>query len=396
MKFSTKLIKTAVEESDKNFGSVVPPVYLASTFRFPSAEEGAARFSFRSDGPIYSRVANPTVQALEKKLAAMEESEAALATASGMSAILTTLLHFLRSGDQIIAHKAIYGGTFELLSNILPRFGIHTSFLDLTQPQNLEKSITSNTKLIYFESPTNPLLEIIDIKKICAIAKKNKIKTVFDNTFANPPLQYPLKLGVDVVVYSLTKYINGHSDVIGGAIISDKKTIHDIFQKTLIFAGPTLSPFSAYLVLRGMSTLSERMQKHSATTLKVAKFLQKHPLVKKVYYPGLPEHPGHQIAKAQMSSFGGVLSFEVKGGYEAGKKLVNSVKIITLAVSLGSVESLIEHPASMTHSELSAEEKEKAGIKDSLIRLSCGLEDPEDIIQDLSQALEKISNMAEN
>ncbi len=390
MKFSTKSIKIGVEESDPSFGSVVPPIYPSSTFRFPSAEEGAARFAFKSPGMIYSRLANPTVQALEKRLTAMEGAEAALVTSSGMSAILTAILHFAKAGDHIVAHKSIYGGTFELLSKILPKFGIKTSFVDFTDPANVEKTIKKNTTILYFESPTNPLMEIVDIKTICYIAKKHNLLTLFDNTFANPPLQYPLKLGVDVVLYSLTKYINGHSDVIAGAIISSKKIIEDIFKRTLIFFGPTLSPFSAYLILRGMTTLNERMKKHCENALAVAKFLEKHPKIERVYYPGLKSHPHYKLAKKQMNGFGGVLSFEVKGGYEAGKKLVNSVKIINLAVSLGAVESLIEHPASMTHSELSAEERKKAGIKDGLIRLSVGLEDVDDIIQDLSQALDKV------
>lgn len=269
---------------------------------------------------IYSRLSNPTVKALEERLAAMEDAESALVTSSGMSSILTAFLHFLKSGDQVLAHKTIYGGTFELLNKILPKFGIKSKFVDFKNPSLVEKAINKKTKLLYFESPTNPLLEIIDIKAITSIAKKHKILTVFDNTFANPPLQYPLKLGVDVVVYSLTKYINGHSDVIGGAIVSSKKIIDDIYKRTFIFFGPTLSPFSAYLVLRGMTTLNERMKKHCENALKVAQFLEKHPKIKKVYYPGLKTHEGHKIAKKQMKGFGGVVSFEVKGGYEAGKK----------------------------------------------------------------------------
>ncbi len=390
MKFATLNIKVGVKEADPNFGSVIPPIYPSSTFKFPSAEEGAARFAFKSPGMIYSRLSNPTVVALEKRLAAMEGGEKCIATASGMSAITTVLMHFLKKGDHVITHKAIYGGTFELLARIIPKYGIEVDFVDFTNIDNVRKKIKPNTKIIYFESPTNPLLEVIDIEAVCKIAKKHKILTVFDNTFANPPLQYPLKLGVDIVIYSLTKYINGHSDIIGGAIISRKEIIEDIFKRSFIFLGPTLSPFAAYLILRGMTTLEIRMKKHCDNAEKVARFLENHPKIKKVYYPSLSSHPGHKIARKQMNGYGGVLSFEVKGGYEAGKVLVNSVKIINLAVSLGAVESLIEHPASMTHSELTPEERKKAGIKDGLIRLSVGLEDVEDIINDLSQALEKI------
>ena len=389
MHFSTKAIKSGLEIADPHYGSVAPPIYPSSTFRFPSVEEGARRFK-TLDGMIYSRLSNPTVKALEKRLASVEGAEAALATSSGMSAILTVLLHFLKAGDEIIAHKTIYGGTFELITKILPRFGIKPRLVDFTKPTSVEKAISKKAKILYFESPTNPLLEIIDIKKISKIAKKHNLLTVFDNTFANPPLQYPLKLGVDVVVYSLTKYINGHSDVIAGAILSSKKIIDSILRQTSVFLGPTLSPFAAYLILRGMATLEIRMKRHSESAMKIAEFLAKHPKITNVYYPGLKTHKGYEIAKKQMNDFGGVLAFEVKGGLKAGKKLVSSVKIINLAVSLGAVESLIEHPASMTHSELTPEEREKAGIKEGLIRLSVGLEDPKDLINDLSQALNKI------
>lgn len=393
MKISTKNIHIGVKEADPNFGSVVPPIYSTSTYVFPSAEEGALRFLGKSKGMIYSRFTNPTVLSLEKRIASLEEGEMAIAVSSGMAAISLTLLHFLNQGDSLITHKVLYGGTFEFLSKILPRFGIKVYFVDFNNISEIENFIDKTTKILYFESPTNPILEIIDIKAITNLAKKYNLLTVFDNTFAPPPIQFPLKMGVDIVIHSLTKYLSGHSDMIGGVIVGPKKLLRSIYFKSYIFFGPTLSPFSAYLALRGMTTLTVRLKKQSSSALKIARFLEKNLKIKKVYYPGLPSHPQYKLAIKQMNNdigFGGVLSFELKGGYEEGKKLVNSVKLINLAVSLGAVESLIEHPASMTHSELTKKEREKAGINDSLIRISVGLEDVDDLIDDLNQALNKI------
>ncbi|MCJ7740593.1 aminotransferase class I/II-fold pyridoxal phosphate-dependent enzyme [Candidatus Microgenomates bacterium] len=390
MKLSSKNIHLAVHESDPVFGSVIPPIYTSSTFIFPTAREGAKRFAGVSHGMIYSRFTNPTVEALEVRLAALEEGEKAIVTSSGMSAISLTLLHLLKTGDTILAHKVLYGCTFSLITNLLTRFGIKVKMIDFRDINSIKNAIDPSVKVIYFESPTNPLLEIIDIKKIAALAKKNKILTVFDNTFAPPPCQYPIRLGMDVVVHSLTKYINGHSDVIGGAVIGSQKLISQMFSKSFIDLGPCISPFNAYLILRGMTTLEIRIKKQSESTEKIARFLEKHPKIQKVYYPKLSSHPQHLLAKQQMAQFGGVLSFEVKGGRSAGEKLVNSVKLIDLAVSLGAVESLIEHPASMTHAKMGKVELEKSGIGESLVRLSIGLEDTDDLIADLKQALAKI------
>ena len=390
MRLSTKNIHLGIEEIDPTFGSVIAPIYPSSTFIFPSAAEGANRFSGKSKGMIYSRFTNPTVNLLEQRLASLEEGEMAIATSSGMAAIVITLFHLLKSGDEVIAHQTIYGGTSEFLTNILPRYQIKTNFVDFKKPETIKKYISKKTKIIYFESPTNPLLEIVDIKKIVKIAKSHRLITVFDNTFSPPPLQTPLKMGIDIVIHSLTKYINGHSDIIGGAIIGKRKFLEQIFNKTYIFFGPTLSPFAAYLALRGLMTLEIRIKKQSQSALQIAQFLANHPKILTVYYPGLKTHPYHQLAKKQMNQFGGVLSFIVKGGLTAGEKLVNNVKIIKLAVSLGACESLIEHPASMTHSEMSEETRRKIGISDGLIRLSVGLEDIDDLIADLKQALSKI------
>lgn len=374
-------------------GAVNQPIYASSTFVFPSPESGARRFALKEKGMIYSRVQNPTVEALEKKLAVMEGDGdyEAIAFASGMSAIATLFFHFLEKDDEIIAHKAIYGGTYHFLTKIITKFGIKTKIVDFTSLEKVKKAITSKTRILYFETPTNPLLEVIDIQAVSGIGKKNKILVVIDNTFTPPFIQSPLKEGVDITVYSLTKSINGHSDVIAGAIVGSRQAINQIRYKTSMFLGGTMSPFSAFLVARGMASLKERLQTHCHNGQQAALFLNQHPKVEKVFYPGLTSHKDHQIAKKQMyNGYGGILSFILKGGYNAGKKLMQEVKMIKLAVSLGGVESLIEHPASMTHSEYSKEEREKFGIYDGLVRLAVGLEDTEDIIADLSQAFKKL------
>ncbi len=391
MKSSTKSIHLGLKDSDPVYGSVVPPIYLTSTYVFPSAKEGASRFAGKSKGMIYSRFTNPTVTNLEVRLAALENCEMAIATASGMAAITLTLFHFLKTGDSVIVHRVLYGGTCEFLFHILEqRYGIKVKVVDFNSIEAVQSAIDETTKAMYFESPTNPLLEIVDIRKITQLARKHSIVTIFDNTFAPPPLQYPAEMGIDVVIHSLTKYIGGHSDLIGGVIIGSEKLLKPLFMESFIFFGPTMSPFTAYLAMRGLETLDIRIKKQNESAITIARYLESHPKIARVYYPGLLSHPQHELAKKQMSNFGSVLSFEVKGGYKSGEKLVNSVKMICLAVSLGAVESLIEHPASMTHSELTSEERKKAGIGDAIIRLSVGLEDIDDIKDDLRQALAKL------
>jgi methionine-gamma-lyase len=389
MKLASKNIHVGLHDSDPVYGSVIPPIYTSSTFIFPDAATGAKRFAGEQKGMIYSRFTNPTVEALEKRLAQLEECEAALATSSGMAAITLVFLNYLKKGDSIIAHKVLYGCTYELITKVLPRFGIKPVIVDFLDVKNIEKNIDKSTKMIYFESPTNPKMEILDIQKITTLAKKHAILTVFDNTFAPPPLQYPKKLGIDIIVHSLTKYINGHSDIIGGAVIGSKKQISDIWNETFIVTGACMSPFTAYLILRGLETLVVRIQKQCKSALQIAAFLESHPKVQKVFYPALKSHPHSVLAHKQMMEFGGVLSFEVKGGYKMGEKLVNNVKLIHLAVSLGAVESLIEHPASMTHARMGSVERAKSGISDSIVRLSVGIEDVQDLIADLKQALAK-------
>lgn len=389
MKKTTANIHLGLKQSDPVYGSVNPPIYLSSTFTFPNSDVGAKRFKGEEKGMIYSRFTNPTIEVLEKRLAYLEEADRAIITSSGMAAITTVLLHFLKTGDQVLAHRVLYGGTIELLTSILPRFGITTVFANFNNEKEITSKINSKIKLIYFESPTNPMMEVIDIERTTKLAKRNKIITVFDNTFS-PLIQKPLNLGVDIVVHSLTKYIAGHSDVVAGAIIGHKRLIDDIYHRSYIFLGPALSPFSAYLILRGLTTLEIRLKKISKNANKIVDFLKKHPKIEKVYYPGLNSSEEKKIVQKQMNEklgLGGVLSFEVKGGYQKAKSVVDKTKIIHLAVSLGAVESLIEHPASMTHSELTDEQREKAGIRNGLIRLSVGLEDVDDLINDLKQAL---------
>jgi len=390
LKFSSQNIHIGLKKSEPTFGSVVTPIYPSSTFQFPSAHEGALRFSGKKKGLIYSRFTNPTVYALEKKLAALENGERALATSSGMSAITLTLLHYLKHGDSIIAHKVIYGGAFEFIAHILPKFGVTVHMVDAGNKEAILSKIDKTTKVIYFETPTNPLLEVVDIQQVADIGKKHGITTIVDNTFAPPPIQFPLDMGIDIVIHSLTKYIGGHSDVIGGAIVGSDAQIDPIFAQSYIFYGPTMSPFTAYLVIRGISTLNVRIRQQEKNALEVAQFLENHPKVERVFFPGLESHPQRALVKKQMDGTGSVLSFMIKGGYTAGETLVDNVELIGLAVSLGCVESLIEHPASMTHSELTPEERKESGIDDGLIRISVGLEDPEDIIEDLEQAFEKI------
>jgi methionine-gamma-lyase len=372
-------------------GSHVAPLYQTSTFVFENVAQGAKRFAFEETGYIYSRLGNPTVAQLEEKMAALEGGDAAVATGSGMAAISTVLLTLLKSGDHIVAGDTLYGCTHGLISHLLPQYGIEVTFVDPTNLENLEKAMKANTKVVYVETPANPNMKIIDLRKTAEIAHKFDAKVVVDNTFMTPILQRPIELGVDVVVHSATKYLGGHGDLIAGIIVGSKDFIFDLRFPHLKDFGGIISPFDAWLLTRGIKTLAIRMKKHCENAEKVADFLVNHPIVEKVFYPGLKDQPGHAIAKSQMDGFGGMISFELKGGLEAGKVMMDSVKLIALAVSLGCVDSLIQHPASMTHSPIPREERLKAGITDGLIRLSVGVEDIEDIIEDLDQALQKVN-----
>ncbi|KYO68638.1 methionine gamma-lyase [Thermovenabulum gondwanense] len=391
MKFNTKAIH-AGQKHDPFTGAHVTPIYQTSTFVFENVDQGARRFAGEEHGYIYTRLGNPTVTELEEKMAALENGEAAIATASGMAAISTVLFTLLKQGDHIIANDTLYGCTHSFLSHVLPKYGIEVTFADLSELSNLERAIKHNTKVVYIETPANPTLKLVDLGGAAKIAHNVGAKVVVDNTFMTPYLQRPIEHGVDVVIHSATKYIGGNGDVIAGIIVGPKELIAEIKVPYLKDIGGIISPFDAWLLLRGIKTLGLRMDRHCRNAQIVAEFLEGHPIIDKVYYPGLFSHPQHELAKKQMDGFGGMISFELKGGIEAGKLLMNNVKLIALAVSLGCVDSLIQHPASMTHSPVPREERLRAGITDGLVRLSVGLEDVEDIITDLEQALEKVKN----
>lgn len=379
--------------SHKNpFGTLSTPIYQTSTFVFDSAEQGGRRFALEEEGYIYSRLGNPTTAVAEEKIAILEEGEAALATASGIGAISSTFWTLVKAGDHVLADKTLYGCTYAYLSHGLSKFGVEVEFIDTSDLEKVKSSLRSNTRIIYLETPANPNLKIVDIEAVSKIAHTNpNTLVVVDNTFSTPYCQRPLTLGADIVVHSATKYLNGHGDVIAGFVVGKKDIVTQIrLIGVKDMTGSVLGSMDAYLVIRGMKTLEVRMERHCANAMKVAEFLNNHSKIEKVFYPGLESHENYDIAKKQMRNFGGIMSFELKGGVEAGKTLLNNLKLCTLAVSLGDTETLIQHPASMTHSPYTREERLAAGITDGLVRLSVGLENPEDIIADLQQALELI------
>jgi methionine-gamma-lyase len=368
-----------------------PPIFQTSTFVFDDLDHVDRVMSFKSDDYVYTRGNNPTLRLFENKIAELEEGNGAVAFASGMAAISSVIFSLMKPGDNIIVHKTLYGSTYNVVNKILPKYNMESKTIDLKDLELLEKTIDNNTKVIYFETPCNPNLDIIDIKKVTTIARSKGIKVVVDNTFASPYFQRPLNLGADVVVHSATKYICGHGDVVGGVAVSnDPEYIQYLKFEYMCEFGGVMSPFNAWLLLRGLKTLGVRMREHERNAMVVAKFLEGHPKVVKVMYPGLESFEGHKIAKEQMDGFGAMISFEVKGSLEESKKVVNSVKLLKIAVSLGDCESLIEHPAAMTHRGYPREKLEEFGFTESLIRISIGLENPEDIIRDLEQALSLI------
>ena len=374
------------------YGTLAMPIYQTSTFIFDSAEQGGRRFALEEAGYIYTRLGNPTTTVLENKIAALEEGETAVATSSGMGAISSTLWTVLKAGDHVVTDKTLYGCTFALMCHGLTRFGIEVTFVDTSNLDEVKNAMKKNTRVVYLETPANPNLKIVDLEALSKLAHTNpNTLVIVDNTFATPYMQKPLKLGADIVVHSATKYLNGHGDVIAGLVITNKELADQIrFVGLKDMTGAVLGPQDAYYIIRGMKTFEIRMERHCKNAKKVVEFLNKHPKIERVYYPGLETHPGHEIAKKQMKDFGAMISFELKGGFEAGKTLLNSLKLCSLAVSLGDTETLIQHPASMTHSPYTKEEREVAGITDGLVRLSVGLENVEDIIADLEQGLEKI------
>ncbi|KXL51872.1 methionine gamma-lyase [Anaerotignum neopropionicum] len=390
--FGTKAIH-AGNIRDKQYGSLTMPIYQTSTFFFENCEQGGHRFAGEEEGYIYTRLGNPTTSVLENKVAALENGEACVATSSGIGAISSCLWSIAGAGKHILADETLYGCTFALLQHGMTRYGVEVTFINTSDLEAVKANLKENTVCIYLETPANPNLKIADISEISKIAHayNPKIKVVCDNTFASPYLQRPLELGADVVVHSATKYLNGHGDVIAGFVVGKGDFMKEVrFFGLKDMTGAVIGPFESFLILRGLKTLEIRMQRHCASAKAVAEFLAGHDKVEKVYYPGLESHPGHEIAKKQMHDFGAMISFEVKGGKEAGMKFVNSLTLATIAVSLGDAETLIEHPASMTHSTYAEDELKAAGISAGLIRISIGLENVEDIIEDLKMGLEKI------
>lgn len=387
-KFATKAVH-AGQEPDPTTGSVVTPIYASSTFVFESAEQGADRFLGKQPGYIYTRLGNPTVRALELNVAALEGGEDARAAATGMAAITGVVMSVVKNGDHIVAGDRLYGGTHKLVTDILKDYGVEHTLVDTMDPANFEKAIKPNTKMIYIETPSNPLMSLTDIKAVAKIGKKHGIVTVIDNTFMSPYLQRPIEMGIDVVVHSLTKSLSGHSDMVGGIVVASKDFIKKM-DPTFKNMGATMGAWDAWLTLRGIKTLHVRWDRTVENAQKIAEFLESHPKVDHVNYPGLPSHPQYELGKEQMDGPGGMMSFELKGGLEAGRKMMNNVKLCSLAVSLGAVETLICHPPSMTHSVVPREERLKAGLTDGLVRFSVGIEDVEDIIEDLDQALSQV------
>ena len=358
-------------------GALCAPIYQTSTFAFSSVEQGGARFAGQEDGYIYTRLSNPSLAAVELKLASLENGEAALVTASGMGAIAAAIWTSVAAGDEVVASDTLYGCTFSLLSHGVAKFGVKANFVDMTDIANLKAALTEKTKVVYLETPCNPTMKIVDIAAAAKAAHDYNpdIRVIVDNTFCTPYLQRPLELGADVVVHSATKYLNGHGDVIAGVIVGEKAV---------------MSPFDAFLLARGLKTLDIRMERHCANAQKVAAFFHGHPAVAKVYYPGLDDFEGHEIAARQMKLPGGMMAIELKSGREATAAALNKLQLCTIAVSLGDAETLVEHPATMTHSTYTAEELKMAGISEGLVRISIGLEDPEDIIADFKSVLDPL------
>lgn len=392
MGFGTRAVH-AGNVRDSQYGSLTMPIYQTSTFYFDSCEQGGRRFAGEEGGYIYTRLGNPTTTVLENKIAALEGGEACAAASSGMGAISSCLWSIAGAGKHIIADETLYGCTFALLSHGMTQYGVEVTFTDLSKLENLTANLRENTVAVYLETPANPNLKITDIELLAKTAHEYnpEILVVCDNTFASPALQNPLKLGADVVVHSATKYLNGHGDVIAGFVVGSAEFITKVKMFGLKdMTGATLGPFESWLILRGLKSLEIRVERHTASAKKIAEYLYNNDKVEHVNYPGLPTHPGHEIAKRQMKDFGGMISFEIKGGKEAGMKFCNALKLCTIAVSLGDAETLIEHPASMTHSTYGPEDLKAAGISAGLIRLSVGLENADDIIADMQQAFDSI------
>lgn len=388
VKFDT--VEVHAGEPRDTYGSLIPPIYQTSTFYFASTDDAVEACGDYAESFAYSRITNPSLDYMEQKLAALEHGKGAVSYASGMGAVAGALFAALKCGDHVIFTKAKYSGTEDITSDWLPRFGIEHDSFQADHLEELEPLIKPNTKVIYVETPANPTMVLVDLAEVAKIAHLHGAKVFVDNTFATPYNTNPLDLGVDVVIHSLTKYIGGHGDLLGGAVISnDTEFLRQCRLGTLMHFGAVMAPFTAFLVCRGMKTLGVRMRQHNENALKIARWLEADPRIETVRYPFLESNPQYDITKKQMRGGGGMISFDVKGGLEAGKKFINSLKLCTLAVSLGDTETLVEQAAAMTHTMIPKEVREAAGITDGMIRMSVGLEDPDDIIADLDQALSR-------
>ena len=369
------------------FGEHSEALFLTSSFVFDNAAQAAARFIGEQPGNIYARFTNPTVTMFEERLAAMEGAEQCIATASGMSAILACVMGVLKAGDHIVASRSLFGATVNLFNNVIGKFGVATTYVSATDVSEWQAAVRPNTKLFFLETPSNPLTEISDIAAIAAVSKKCGALLVVDNCFCTPALQLPLKLGADVVIHSATKYLDGQGRCIGGAVVGNKELVGEKVYGFMRTCGPSLSPFNAWVFLKGLETLSLRMKAHCANALELARWLEQQKRVKRVYYPGLASHPQHELAKKQQSDFGGIVSFELEGGKDAAWKLIDSTRVISITANLGDTKSTITHAASTTHGRLTPEQRAEAGISDGLIRISAGLEDVEDLKKDLARGL---------
>lgn len=384
--FETRAIRAGTVRSQFNEHSEA--LFLTSSFRFTSAAQAAARFAHEEPGPVYSRFSNPTVSMFTDRLASLEGAEACVATSSGMSAILATVMGLLKAGDHILCSAGVFGATVQLFGNVLSKFGLETTFVPGTDPSAWEAAVKPNTRMLFLETPSNPLLEVYDIAALKAVAQKAGALLVIDNCLCTPALQRPIEFGADIVVHSATKYIDGQGRVLGGAILGPQKLVIDVIGPVLRTTGPSLSPFNAWVLLKGLDTLRLRMDAHAQNALAIAQWLETHPRVERVYYPGLTSHPQYELAKRQQRNGGAMLSFEVKGGREAAWRIIDSTKLISITANLGDTRTTITHPATTTHGRVSPEAREAAGIREGLIRVPVGLEAVEDLKADLKRGLD--------
>ncbi len=388
LNFDTKLIHAG--HYDEAFGSATVPIYQTSTFAFKNAEHGARCFADYDEGYIYTRINNPTIQALENSISELEKGYGGIATSSGMGACTSIYMALLDKDSHLLSTASVYGTSRGVMENHFSRFGVQSTYIDTSDLELVKKSIRPDTRVLFIETPSNPTIQLTDIKECAKIAHDNGSILVVDNTFSSPCLQNPLEMGADVVFHSLTKFINGHADVVGGIIVTKTRELYEMIRPLMISMGCNMDPHQAYLVIRGIKTLGIRMERSQQNAMKIAEWLEKNPKVDWIKYPGLKSYRQQELFRKQMKGPGAMMSFELKGGIEAGRQLMNNVRVATLAVSLGGVETLIQHPASMTHSGFSKEDREKAGITDGLVRYSVGIEDADDLIRDLEQAFESI------